>query len=109
MPWVRLDSSFPEHPKVIGLSPSAFRLYVTMLCYAARNATDGYVPTEAIHGGNNRRAATELVTAKLWDPHPDHSGWHVHDFLEWQESNAERAARRRAAKHAANARWHPEP
>lgn len=106
--WIRLDVNFPEHPKVIGLTPNAFRLHILALCYSSRNATDGYVPTEFVRG-NDRRAAAELVTRKLWEPHPDGAGWHIHDYLEWQESKADRDARTRAARRAARARWDPKP
>jgi hypothetical protein len=41
MSWVRLDDSFPEHPKVIALTDAAFRAHVRGLCYAGRFLTDG--------------------------------------------------------------------
>lgn len=102
MPWVRLDSSFPEHPKVVGLTPAAFRLYVEMLCYAARNATDGFIPDGVVAA---RTAARQLEERKLWERHPDGAGWAIHDFLDWQESRRTREDRRDAAKRAARARW----
>lgn len=108
MPWVRLDSSFPEHPKVTGLSASAFRLYVTALCYASRNSTDGHIPDSWLsslsHGWGHRHAIT-LSSARLWVRHPDDNGWIIHDYLDWQESSADRNRRSKAAKRAAAARW----
>lgn len=44
MSWVKLDDSMPDDGKVANLSDSAFRAYVTAICYAGRMLTDGLVP-----------------------------------------------------------------
>jgi hypothetical protein len=103
MPWVKLDTSFPEHPKVIALPATAFRLYIVGLCYAARNDTDGYIPDEIVPK-HERRTARTLEDRKLWERHPN-GGWQIHDYLDWQESHAERNARSNAARNAARTRW----
>ena len=48
MSWVRLDDNFPNHPKVVGLSDQAFRLYISGLCYASHYLTDGLIIEPAV-------------------------------------------------------------
>jgi hypothetical protein len=92
--WVRLDESFAEHPKVLGLSDAAFRLYIVALCYANRHLTDGRLPTLWLTGGRGRavpKAAHQLVDAGLWDK--DDLGYRIHDYLVYQPSRVEAGAR----------------
>ena len=75
MTWVRIDDTFPEHPKVVGLSAVAFRLHVAAICYASRNLTDGFIPLGAVRtlpGGTPNRVK-ELADAGLWIT--DGPGW----------------------------------
>ena len=44
MAWIKIDDSFPDHPKVIGLSDKAFRIHIEGLCYSGRFLTDGLIP-----------------------------------------------------------------
>ena len=74
MAWVRLDDQFPDHPKVIGLSNEAFRLYVGSIAYCARFYPATEIPREYVfaklnlkmQGGRWARYVTELVDAGLW-------------------------------------------
>lgn len=86
MPWIRLEDNFTTHPKVIGLSDAAFRLYVHGLCYANSQKTDGLIPRQWLTGGRGKvpKAAAELVEAKLWTV-VDHD-FEIHDFLNYQRS-----------------------
>ncbi len=108
MTWARFDDSFPEHPKVIGLSADAFRLHVTAICYSARTLTDGVIQQASLRViGANKKLATELVDAQLWDLHQ--LGYAVHDYLDYNPSRdhvlAEREKRSAAGKAGANSRW----
>lgn len=108
MTWVRLDDQFADHPKIVGLSASAFRLHVTAICYAARQETDGVIPRAAAFVV--KRIAGELVAAGLWDAHP--RGYVVHDYLDYNPSASEllskRHAKRMAGAKGAASRWHGE-
>jgi hypothetical protein len=72
MPWVRLDDRFPSHRKVRLLSDSAFRLYVSAICWSAENLTDGVIKTAELRLVADVRAARkrteELVNCGLWQP-----------------------------------------
>ncbi|GAA3984648.1 hypothetical protein GCM10022630_30970 [Thermobifida alba] len=70
MPWVRLGDRFPANRKIRLLPHQAFRLYVSSLCYAAENLTDGHIPAEELRLVADVRAprkfASELVARGLW-------------------------------------------
>lgn len=106
MTWLRLDAAFPEHPKVVGLTDTAFRLEVTAICYSGRYLTDGHLPTAWVPG-RLRPAVPALITAGLWTPNDN--GWELHDYLDWQQSRAEvealRKQRSEAGRRGGRARW----
>jgi hypothetical protein len=107
MPWVRLEDDMPDHPKVIGLSNGAFRVFVEALCYANRYLTDGQVPATVIPT-RRRRYVTELLDAGLWSKNGE--GYTIHDYLEYQPSRSAASTaqqkRSEAARKAALSRWH---
>ncbi|MBP7594329.1 MAG: hypothetical protein KA755_01620 [Candidatus Microthrix sp.] len=108
MTWVRLEDSFPEHPKILGLSVAAKWLIVEGLCWCNRNLTDGFIAAEAAPRlGATKKLAGELVEAGVWELCD--GGWMVHDYDEFQPSRervlADReAGRLRKAKHDAKKR-----
>lgn len=108
MTWVRLEDSFPEHPKILGLSVAAKWLIVEGLCWCNRNLTDGFIADEAAPRlGATRKLTGELVEAGVWERCD--GGWRVHDYEDFQPSRdrvlADReAGRLRKAKHDAKKR-----
>lgn len=44
MSWLRIDDGFGDHPKLLGLPPKHRWTWVTILCYCARQKTDGHLP-----------------------------------------------------------------
>lgn len=108
MTWAKFDDRFWCHPKVVALSDRAFRLYVTSVCWAASQETDGEVPRAMLPVFRGTpAAAAELVRAGLWEA--AEGGWRIHDFLDYHPSraelDAERARRSSVAAAAAKARW----
>src|SRR6266542_994586 len=102
MSWVRLDDGFDDHEKVEGLDDIAFRLYVSALCYASRNLTDGRiafaVPYACISGVSKRtvrRAVCALVDAGLWEWAT--GGFAVNDYLDYNPDAASVKESRRLA------------
>lgn len=108
MGWVRLDDNFADHPKIIGLSDSAFRLYIHTLCYANRQLTDGFIPTPVYErmSAYHERAWAELQQAGLWEL--TEGGFQIRSYEEYQptrdsveakrQQNRERLARFRERK-----------
>ncbi len=84
MSWVRIDDKAMTHPKIVGLSDKAFRLWVWGLAYCQQHLTDGLIPIAALPAGSGRIAVV-LVLARLWDA-IDAGGWIVHDYTDWNDS-----------------------
>jgi hypothetical protein len=87
MPWVKVDTGYLTHPKIVGLPSRVVVLHLASILWTAEQLTDGYVPDRALISlssradlaPNRRRwAARQLVDRGLWDELP--GGWHVHDF-----------------------------
>lgn len=83
MAWVRIHDGAMTHPKIIGLSDKAFRLWIWGLSYSQQHLTNGAIPSVAIPS-RMVRATADLVTANLWDASA--SGYQVHDYLDWNDS-----------------------
>lgn len=115
MAWVRIDDSFPDHPKALQAGPLACWLYVCGIAYANRHLTDGFIParqvSRLIDAKKADALAAALVEAELWEAVD--GGYQVHDYLDYQPSaekvkkersdNAERQARYRERHAVSNA------
>ena len=86
MTWIKINDSFPDHPKVVGLTDSAFRTHLHGLCYCGRFLTDGFIPISAIKTIGTNKSIAELVDAGLWLESPPSGGFFIHDYLEHQTS-----------------------
>jgi hypothetical protein len=116
LPWVRFDSSFATHDKVLRLlaehgerGRSAAFVYCCGLGHCGLHGTDGLVSFAAlpfVHG--RKRDAELLVEVGMWRPDP--AGWRVSNWTVRQEvavvSAAKKQAASKAASKAACVRWH---
>lgn len=67
MTWFRVDDSFYDHPKVVGLDMAARGLWVSAGAYCARHLTDGVITERELKViGGTRRQAEKLVAVGLW-------------------------------------------
>ena len=102
LPWVRLDTSFANNPKIVRLvaekRQSAAFAYVCSLAYAGAHGTDGYIPEHCLYLVHaTKRDADALVEAGLWLLSP--GGWDINGWDEFQVSDeAARKRRERAQK-----------
>lgn len=95
MTYAKFDDRCPEHPKIAALSDREFRGWFEMVCYCARNLTDGFIPA--------RIARQQWPT--LLQPLQDREvlevttgGFAVHDYLEWNDSKQAVEQRRERAR-----------
>lgn len=108
--YIRLHDGMPDHPKVVGLSNAAFRLYVEALCWCSRHLTDGLVPAAALKrmGGWSPAAIRELAAATLLEG--GEGGWCIHDYTEHQRTAHEvdlyRKSKQTAGVAGNHERWH---
>jgi hypothetical protein len=113
MAWVRIDDGAMQHPKILALSDSAFRLWVRGLCYCQANLTDGLLPAAIVREMKAKRADVDTMTrplagtyAPLWEV-VDGFGFKVHDYLFWNDSR-EKVRQRQAKTKARKEKWNTE-
>jgi hypothetical protein len=104
--WLKIDDGMPRHPKILGLSDGAFRVLITLWCYAAEHETDGHIPDAAWRQARPKQR-DELVAAEL--VRENGTGMVIHGFTERNPTKAQledrRAKRSAAGKRGAEARW----
>jgi hypothetical protein len=107
-PSIRLSNTAPEHPKIVGLSDKAFRLWVETLCYCSRQESDGRVTFAAIRRQGAARVVDELLAAGLLVDEGD--GYAVHDYLRHNRAASEiqsfRESKSESGALGAHKRWH---
>lgn len=108
LPWIRLDTSIFDHPKVLGLMEDrahrAIVAHIAGMTYTGKHELDGFIPKVALRTfGATSGDATKLVEAGLWRPAP--GGWEVNGWQEYQFTSEEARKRSERAREAANARW----
>lgn len=99
MGWVRLDDNFADHPKVIALSDTAFRLFITGLCYSNRQLTDGLIPYQIVMawvGDDLMKPSDELESQELWKRVT--KGFQIRSYNEYQPTREKVNEKRDAAK-----------
>lgn len=108
LPWVRLDTSFPQNPKVLMLTEDkkwqSITVYIAGLAYSGAQGTDGFLPSSCLsflHG--TKRNATDLCTVGLWMAR--RGGWDINGWTEFQPSSDEHQERSKRARLAAEERW----
>ena len=103
MAWVRIHDGAMSHPKIIGLTATAFRLWVAGLSYCQQHLTDGVIPQVAIPALLGKKTdADALVAAGLWHRHE--SGYVVHDYADWNDTRAVVTSKKTQAKQR-HERW----
>lgn len=86
--YITVHDGMPEHPKIEGLSDSAFRLLITAWCWCSRQRTDGFIPTASWEKKTwPARARAELLAAGLVAAVP--GGYAMHDYTEHQRTAQE--------------------
>lgn len=107
-PTIRLANSMPEHPKIIGLSDAAFRLWIEAICFCSRQETDGQIPKPMMRRLGQAKVIKELMSVGLLDEMTDR--FDVHDYLRHQRSAAEirsfRESKAERGTKGAHMRWH---
>jgi hypothetical protein len=90
--WVRVDTKFTTHPKVLDIGPLGEALWLRGLCYAGEHLTDGFVPAAFVRRMSDldgEEIADRLLEAGLWTQ--AEGGYQIHEYLSWQRSRDEAA------------------
>jgi hypothetical protein len=109
LPWIRLDTSMPDNPKILRLldyrdGHRAAFVWLCCLTYSGKHGTDGFIPKNAgpfVHGKSTDFARLVAVEALKVVP----GGWEIPGWGEFQESSDASKLRRERAQRAAAIRW----
>lgn len=99
MGWVKLDDAFFTDQRAVRAGVEGRALYLSGLCFCARNETDGEIDHEALQviaalAGVEQTVAQRLVTIGLW---AEGDGvWTVPNYLRFNPSREQMEARRAA-------------
>lgn len=106
MPWARIHDRANTDAKLLALSDGAHRMWVGGLVFCQANLTNGFIPAHAIEtfgvrARNKAALVKELTTgilgkAPLWQV--AEGGWHVNDFLDWNDDREKVLRKRKAGK-----------
>jgi hypothetical protein len=109
LPWIRLDTSMPDNPKLLGLLTEkdghrAAFVWVCAMSYAGKHGTDGFLTRESVARINGRSTDMALlVTHGFLEVLA--GGWQLHGWDEFQISDEDSQNRRSRAQKAAAVRW----
>ncbi|MCV7255653.1 hypothetical protein H7J86_26160 [Mycobacterium hackensackense] len=106
--WIRLDTTFPDNPKIMDLvDTNQHRVvvaHVSMMCHIGKTETDGYFPEGALRRyGITKKDAGIATESGLWVP--AQGGWAINGWAEHNPVDAAAAARSARASKAARKRW----
>jgi hypothetical protein len=107
MPWAKLDDQIYFNRKMQECDGFARSFHIAAIVYCAGQLTDGYIPRPALSlitamtGFDLTRKQTEsiirqLLASGLWEE--TESGYHIHDYLEYNPSAEKVKATRRASQ-----------
>jgi hypothetical protein len=95
--WFKVDDGYAEHPKTLEISLAASGLWVRCGAWASKYGTDGFIPQKTVwrncegSSGNPKTIAKKLVkelcASGFWEEVD--SGFRIHDFLDFNFSNAD--------------------
>lgn len=109
LPWVRLDTTIADHPKMLALiegkKHKAALAYILGITYSGRHELDGYIPRTALPFLHASKAdADALVSVGMW--HATNGGWQINGWADFQISSEDSRKRKEKAQKAALKRWH---
>lgn len=119
MGWFKVDDQLAFHAKSVMAGNSAMGLWVRAGSWSSAQLTDGFIPTHMANAMANPMAKPcdpdALVMAGLWNE--AEGGFQFHEWQDFQPSaevekakrKATSAARSRAGKAGAAARWNDKP
>ena len=109
LPWIRLDTSMPDNPKLLGLLTEkeghrAAFVWVCCMAYAGKHETAGFITREAVSKVNGRAADMRMLVA-VGLLIECAGGWNIHAWDEFQVSTEDALQRKARAQKAAAVRW----
>jgi len=93
---------FPDHPKIMPLSDSAFRCLIEATLWSRKHLTNGFITKRLAIAKWSLEVLRELATNDPLKPSlvETEEGWYIHDFAEHQTTKEELEALREVRKMA---------
>jgi hypothetical protein len=114
MAYAKVDDLYDDKRKIRRAwrahPPNPIGLHIMAITYCQRHRLDGRVPDDWLHemlpkAGERTRIIRTMVAEGLFEERDHMDGSYcIHDFLDWNESAADRKARSDASRRAANTR-----
>lgn len=107
--WIRLDTSFPDNPKIMELVDNnqhrVVVAHVSMMCHVGKTGTAGYFTEGALRRyAITKKDAYTAADSGLWVPSRG-GGFEIHDWAEYQLADGAAKMRSEKARKAAEKRW----
>lgn len=107
--WIRLDTSFPDHPKIMDLvDQNQHRVvvaHVSMMCHVGKTESDGYFTEGALRRyAISKKDAYTAADSGLWIPARG-NGFEINGWAEHNPVDDAAKARSDKARRAAEKRW----
>lgn len=107
--WIRLDTTFPDNPKIMDLVDRNLHrvafAHVEMMCHVGKTLTDGYFAEGALRRyAITKKDATIAVESGLWVPGRG-AGFEINGWAEHNPVDDAAQARSEKARRAAEKRW----
>lgn len=109
MAWSKLDDGFHEHPKIVGMSDKAFRLYVSSITYSGRHDLQGRLTRAHLEvlfrlTGARQKHVDELLALGAFDQ--DGEDYRIHGFGKYNPTREDLSQKRaEAGRKGAESRW----
>lgn len=87
--FISLSVDIDSHPAMVGLSDSAFRLFIDLICHCQRHRTDGHVNSATVAKLYAPKVLDELLRAGVVTRADVGSGYYLPAYLDWHKSKAE--------------------
>jgi len=109
MPWVKIDSDFWTHPKVLKAGEKLAVKHQRAMCWSTAHATGGRIPRYALAELRmTQKDVFALIEVRLWDHVAGaNDEWQIHDWHVYNP-DAEQAKERRDGWEVQRLRWRDE-
>ena len=80
MPWVKLDTDFWTHPKILAAGEKLAIKHLRAMCWSAAHGTSGTIPKSIrLQFGIYPTEIQRLLRLNLWEER-DENAWRIHDW-----------------------------
>lgn len=87
--YLNISQDIDQHPTMNGLSDTAFRMFIDLICHCSRFMTDGHVNSATTSKMYQPKILRELLDAGVVEKAKEGTGYYLPAYLDWHNSKAE--------------------